>query len=157
MSPPATKCRDLSPIRGLTRRIREASRSPVGSEKPSYYSELLGLQNFTPDSRDVASNSHFPRVVLRITVESRAPATVIRVDGHLAGDLVAELERACGAASGRVALDLSELQSADSRGVEVIRRLLDDGAELEACSPFIELLLKAKGSSGANREESNEP
>jgi hypothetical protein len=42
---------------------------------------------------------------------------------------------------GATALDLSELQSADHEGVEILRELVGLGAEVRGASPYIELLL----------------
>lgn len=71
-------------------------------------------------------------------------ARVLKVDGHLKAGDVSELTRAYGSELGNSVLDLSELQSADSVGLETLRELVSLGAELRYASPYIELLLKTK-------------
>lgn len=69
--------------------------------------------------------------------------TILKVDGHLKADDVEELSRAFRSAKGASVLDLSELQSADSAGLEVLRELVSIGAEIRHASPYIELLLNS--------------
>ena len=83
-------------------------------------------------------------VTIRITKTADAPQTVLKVDGRLKADDIEELTRAYQSAQGATALDLSELQSADSAGVEILRELVSMGAEVRSASPYIELLLKTK-------------
>jgi len=68
-------------------------------------------------------------------------AVVIRVAGRLAGDAVTHLTKACKTEGGSVELDLSKLMFADDAGVEVIRRLQKEGAEISGASSFIRLLI----------------
>lgn len=70
--------------------------------------------------------------------------TVLKVDGHLKADDVEELAGAYRSAEGATALDLSELQSADRAGVQILRELVSMGAEVRGASPYIELLMKTK-------------
>lgn len=78
---------------------------------------------------------------LRVTVSAREDLTVIRVDGRLTGDGVAELDRACGAARRPLVLDLTHLTTADGAGVVTLRRLAGEGTHLLGVSPYIALLL----------------
>ena len=73
-----------------------------------------------------------------------APQTVLKVDGRLKGDDVEELAQAYRSAQGATALDLSELQSADRAGVELLRELASMGAAIRGASPYIELLMRTK-------------
>lgn len=80
-------------------------------------------------------------MVIRITKTNRAERTVLQVDGLLQAADVETLSQECQSARGSVTLDLSQLQSADSRGVEAIHELTSQGAKLRGLSPYLELLL----------------
>ena len=54
----------------------------------------------------------------------------------------AALRRECRAAGTAVRLDLSGLRSADRDGIEVLRSLAAEGAELTGASPYVQLLLE---------------
>lgn len=69
---------------------------------------------------------------------------VLKVDGHLKANDVPELTSAYRSAQGNCVLDLSELQSADSAGLALLRELVSLGAEIHRASHYIELLLKTK-------------
>ena len=75
--------------------------------------------------------------------EAKHPGgTLLKVDGHLKfGDIV-ELTKACRSADDLNVLDLSDLQSADKAGLEILRELASLGVQLRNASPYIELLLK---------------
>jgi len=64
------------------------------------------------------------------------------VEGRLKGIDVAELERACAAEAGPVALDLSNLTHADEQGLSLLVALRGEGKELLNASPFIRMLLE---------------
>jgi ABC-type transporter Mla MlaB component len=68
--------------------------------------------------------------------------TVLKVDGHLKADDVAELSKACRSANDLNTLDLSDLQSADKAGLEILRELSSLGVQLQNASPYIKLLMK---------------
>lgn len=81
---------------------------------------------------------------IRITKTSHAKGALLQVDGQLRSEDVAELAREYAAVEGPVVLELSNLQSADSEGAEVLSELVSLGAEIRGASPYIELLLKTK-------------
>lgn len=83
-------------------------------------------------------------MTIRISQASDDRRTVLKVDGRLNAGDVEELTRAFQSAQGMKALDLSELQSADRVGVEILRDLVSMGAEVRGASPYIELLMKTK-------------
>ena len=66
---------------------------------------------------------------------------VVRVDGWLTAEEIAELERAVGGLGPTVTLDLVELRSADRAALEILRSLRERGAELRNVPPMIALLL----------------
>jgi hypothetical protein len=80
-------------------------------------------------------------MVVRITKTNADERTVLRVDGLLQADDVEALNREWATAGGTVTLELSQLRSADSRGVEAIHELVSHGVRLQGLSPYIELLL----------------
>jgi hypothetical protein len=83
-------------------------------------------------------------VPVRITKIIDVDNTVLKVDGRLRLEDVGELARVVRSVQGAAALDLSELQTADRAGVEILRELASLGVELRGTSPYIELLLKTK-------------
>ena len=80
-------------------------------------------------------------MLLRITQTTEGHTTVIRIDGQLVGDGVAELARVSQAAVPPLALDLTHLQQADADGIALLKALADAGAHLRGVSPYIALLL----------------
>jgi hypothetical protein len=80
-------------------------------------------------------------MVVRITKTDSQERTVLRVDGLLQAADVEALNREWETACGTVTLELSQLRSADSRGVEAIHDLVSQGVSLEGLSPYLELLL----------------
>ena len=79
---------------------------------------------------------------IRITRTSDVRETVLRVDGQLRSENVAELTKEHGSVDGLLVLELSNLQSADTAGVVVLQGLISMGAQIRGASPYIELLLK---------------
>jgi hypothetical protein len=82
---------------------------------------------------------------IRVTTSSDTRGTILKVDGRLRAEDVSELAGVFGSVQGASALDLSDLQSADRDGVEILRQFISLGAEVRGASPYIELLLKRKG------------
>ena len=80
-------------------------------------------------------------MTLYIACESDADVRVVRLEGWLEGEAVAELERVVNVGCGPLRLDLSELRSADTVGIEALRALRAAGAALVGASPYIRLLL----------------
>ncbi len=81
-------------------------------------------------------------MTIRVSEAEHLRGTVLKVDGHLKATDVAELTQACRLASDLSTLDLSDLQSADKAGVEILRELASLGVQLRNASPYIELLMK---------------
>ena len=55
---------------------------------------------------------------------------VVRLAGHLTGAHVPDLLAACGGATKPPRVELDELMSADVVGIDALRRIEDDGAQL---------------------------
>jgi hypothetical protein len=89
-------------------------------------------------------------MVVRITKLNGSTASVLKVEGLLQAADVDLLYREWAAISGQAALDLSGLRSADSIGVDAIRSLESQGAELRGLCPYLELLV----STGSGHVES---
>jgi anti-anti-sigma regulatory factor len=81
-------------------------------------------------------------VSIRIIKTSNAPETVLQIDGQLRAEDVAELVKEQRSVDGPLVLELSNLQSADEVGVNVLLELISIGAQIRGASPYIELLLK---------------
>ncbi|MBI5441523.1 MAG: hypothetical protein HY900_09990 [Deltaproteobacteria bacterium] len=95
---------------------------------------------------------------LRITKTTLGPKTTLHVDGRLAGSGVDALERASRAAGRPLAVDLSNLLSADARGIQVIRALAAAGSELIGVTAYFQLLLEGPLEHGAmTRATGTEP
>lgn len=80
-------------------------------------------------------------MVVRITKLNGSKASVLKVEGLLQAADVDLLYREWAAISGQAALDLSGLRSADSIGVDAIRSLESQGAELRGLCPYLRLLV----------------
>lgn len=80
---------------------------------------------------------------IRITLIREREATLVRVAGRLKVEDLNEWARTLQNVSGPIALDLSDLQSADRPSVAHIRESIASGAELRAASPYVELLLQS--------------
>ena len=85
---------------------------------------------------------------IRITRTSDACETVLQVDGQLCSENVAELTREHRSVEGRLVLELSNLQSADKAGVDVLLELISLGVQIRGASPYIELLLNPENEQG---------
>ncbi len=80
--------------------------------------------------------------MVRITTKKTGTVTVVRIDGRLQKNSVAELERACRCIEGPFCLDLANLQSVDTEGARAICDIEAGGAAVTGASPYIEMLLK---------------
>ena len=90
-----------------------------------------------------------------ITVTNGPAETLVRVDGWLAGDGVAELERALAAAAAPARLLVRDLRGTDDAGLSLLRRLADQGMPLDGLSPYIQLTLA--GAAGSESLDSHPP
>ena len=81
-------------------------------------------------------------MTLRITFPTEGEPTTIRVEGHLTQRETPVLNAEYWLAGPRTQLDLSGLFSCDRAGIEMLRSLRAEGAELYGASPYIHQLLK---------------
>ena len=80
-------------------------------------------------------------MTLDIASDSDSGVRIVRLEGWLEGEAVGELERVVTGEAGPLRLDLSELRSADTAGLDALRALRAAGASLVGASPYIRLLL----------------
>ena len=80
-------------------------------------------------------------MTIRITKHTEGKTTTIRLEGRLEADAVPDLEKECRSAEPPLRLDLSDLSSADEDGIQTLRRLSAEGAELFGASPYVRQLL----------------
>ena len=66
---------------------------------------------------------------------------ILRVAGVLAGFAIKQLTDVCEPIEGHYALDLSKLKLADDAGIQLLRSLREEGAEIRGASVFIQYLL----------------
>ncbi len=85
--------------------------------------------------------------MIRIVTKESGGVTVVRIDGRLRKQGVAELEKLCRSIEGPLCLDLANLQSIDAEGARAISELEAKGVAITGVSPFIAMLLKRAGSS----------
>ena len=81
--------------------------------------------------------------MLHIAVENNDDGSVLRLSGRLAGEFVAEAERASLSANPPLLIDASELQSADADGLALFAKILDDGGRVEGLSGYLVMRLAA--------------
>ena len=79
--------------------------------------------------------------MLHITMDKGEDKSIVRLSGGLAGEYVAETVRACAAVDGPLAIDASELQSADEEGLAWLVAALDRGAQITGLSGYLEMRL----------------
>jgi hypothetical protein len=87
-------------------------------------------------------------VQLRISVAEESTATIVRVDGWLAGDGVAELVRVLDSVAAPARLVVHDLRGADAAGISVLRQLEGRGVPLEGLSTYIRLMLANPAGAG---------
>lgn len=78
---------------------------------------------------------------IRVVRFSEDQRTVLKIDGRLQSVDVPELDQEIRSVAGPLVLDLSELMSADKAGIERLRELQADGAELRGASRYVQMLL----------------
>ncbi len=81
-------------------------------------------------------------MAIRVTTTTDGISSTIRVEGRLDKTNLSELLNECRSAGSPLTLDLAGLMSVDSDGVETLRSLAAEGAELRRVSPYIRQLLR---------------
>ena len=79
----------------------------------------------------------------RIRVVQAAEGRTVYLAGRLGETQACELRRVCAEGSGPLQLDLTDLLSLDAVGVDVLRRLRDEGAVLVGAAEYLKHKLDA--------------
>ena len=74
---------------------------------------------------------------LRIVTTKEAEGTTLKVSGRLARPWIAELVRAFDILAGPIIVDISDVSFATRDGVDVLRGLIDRGAWVRGCPPYL--------------------
>lgn len=77
---------------------------------------------------------------------------MLKVAGELVEEGVAELEKVVASVAGEIAIDLSELRSADPWAIRTLCAVADNGVELRRASPYIRLLLTRERERSNNKQ-----
>ena len=80
-------------------------------------------------------------MMLHITVTESKNGSIGRLSGYLAGEFVAEADRACAAVDGPLVIDADQLQSADAEGLAWLVKNLDRGVQVGGLSGYLEMRL----------------
>lgn len=80
---------------------------------------------------------------VRISVSTRSSSFIVKVDGALTREGLAEFEKVVSQCEGALCLELSELRSLDDDCLTAIQGLLTNGAQIVGASPYMALLIKA--------------
>lgn len=79
---------------------------------------------------------------IRIIEACGADGTVLRIDGRLEAQDVAEVHRSFRTARPPIVLELTNLQSAEWPGIDALRDLQAQGAQIRGATAFIQLLMQ---------------
>ncbi|NUQ61054.1 MAG: hypothetical protein HUU20_01110 [Pirellulales bacterium] len=83
--------------------------------------------------------------MLRVTTIRNGSQVILRLEGRLLAPWLDEFRSACAradAGSELMALDLADLTYVDEAGARLLRRLVDQGVPICACSAFVAELLR---------------
>jgi anti-anti-sigma regulatory factor len=81
-------------------------------------------------------------MTLRIFVEIDEGQATVALHGRLTADEVPEVEKVASSQDRPLRIDLAQLTSVDSDGLQALRRLCERGARVTDASPFIEMMLE---------------
>ena len=101
--------------------------------------------------RSLARESHGCLSMIRITTHHEPARTVVTIEGRLTAADLPELRRVRGQCSGAVALDLGGLETCARDGIRLLQDWLDAGAQLDAATPFLRMVLQDR------KDSSNQP
>jgi anti-anti-sigma regulatory factor len=76
-------------------------------------------------------------VECRIQVVHQDDGCIVLLAGRLKAAQVHDLRGICAAVNGRIRIDLTDLLSADAVGIDALRRLRHDGAELVGVAQYL--------------------
>lgn len=76
--------------------------------------------------------------MLHITVAKSEDGSIVGLSGDLAGDFVAEADRACAAVDGPLVIDAEQLRRADADGLAWLLAAIDRGVQITGLSGYLE-------------------
>jgi len=79
-------------------------------------------------------------MTIRIDVRNEGPEVIVYLAGRLSGDAAGQLRDTCDAIEEVFVLDLSKLLFTDDAGIDVLRVINEQGAQIRGASQFIQLL-----------------
>ncbi len=94
------------------------------------------------------------------TIPGNGEVVRLRIEGRVAGDAIGEVQAACGqalAGGHDLLVDVSGVRFVDRVGVDVLHGLVERGALLVGCSPFLDELLRAKKTAAPAGQPDGEP
>jgi hypothetical protein len=94
------------------------------------------------DSRFWHAISNTLQHMIRITTQKEKNGTVVIIDGQVAESDLGEIRRVRKSVTGAVVLNLRGLDACATGGVRLLREWLDAGAQLQAATPFLQMVLK---------------
>jgi len=80
--------------------------------------------------------------MIRITTHPEPSRTVVAIDGRLTAADFPEIRRVRQSVRGAVALDLGGLDACAKDGIRLLQDWLDAGAQLDAATPFLRMVLQ---------------
>ena len=80
--------------------------------------------------------------MVRITTQTEGKRTIVAIDGQVTEADLKEIQRVRNSITGAVVLNLRGLDACAAGGVNLLRAWLETGAELQAATPFMEMILK---------------
>jgi hypothetical protein len=90
--------------------------------------------------------------MIRITTHHEPARTVVTIDGQLTAADFSEVRRARESISGAVALDLGGLETCARDGIRLLQDWLDAGAQLDAATPFLRMVLQSRKANDSREE-----
>jgi len=80
--------------------------------------------------------------MIRITTHRKSSRTVVTIDGRLMTADLRAIRRVRQSVRGVVALDLGGLDACAKDGIRLLQDWLDAGAQLDAATPFLRMVLQ---------------
>ena len=102
--------------------------------------------------RSLARESHGCLSMIHITTHHEPARTVVTIDGRLTAADFPEVRRARESISGAVALDLAGLDTCARDGIRLLQDWLDAGAQLDAATPFLRMVLQDRKAQDSRAE-----
>ena len=79
--------------------------------------------------------------MIRITTQTEKDHTIVTIDGDLVDADLTEIRRIRKSVKGEVFLNLRQLKSCALGGAKILQEWLDHGANLQAATPYMEMIL----------------